>query len=176
MTAGESVHRIRIVQGPVSTDDIIPGRYKHMYTDPKQLAPHVFENLLPGFAASLAPGDAIYCRETFGIGSSREQAVSSLLAAGVTVVLAPSFGRIFFRNAWNLGLLVLEVDALPVTEGARIKIDLLAGQIVTPSALTWFQPPPREMLAMRDDGGLLAQIEKRVNAGPPKHSPTQRGT
>jgi 3-isopropylmalate/(R)-2-methylmalate dehydratase small subunit len=175
MSASKSAHRIRIVPGPVSTDDIIPGRYKHMYTDPKQMAPHVFENLLPGFAQSISAGDAIHCSETFGIGSSREQAVSALLAAGVAVVLAPSFGRIFFRNAWNLGLLVLEVEGLLVAEGARIKIDLMAGQIVTQSAIKYFQPPPREMLAMRSEGGLLARIEKKVKEGPLGHSPTQRG-
>jgi 3-isopropylmalate dehydratase small subunit len=136
MTAVDSAHRIRIGPGPVSTDDIIPGRYKHMYTDPKELAPHVFENLLPGFARSLSPGDAIYCPDTFGIGSSREQAVTSLLAAGVVVVLAPRFGRIFFRNAWNLGLLVLEASHKAMDTVCQLILQssrtLEADQVCTP--------------------------------------------
>ena len=150
--------RARWIAGPISTDDVIPGRYKHMYTDPAELARHVFENLRPGFAATLAPGDALCCPEIFGIGSSREQAVSSLIAAGVTAVIAPRFGRIFFRNCWNLGLLPLEAAAPPLAEGAAIEIDLATAEIRTAGARHPFRPIPPEMLAMRAQGGLLAMI------------------
>src|SRR3954470_7689779 len=101
MNPAKSSLRVRPIHGVISTDDIIPARYKNMYTDPKVLANHVFENLLPGFAKTLQPADALVGYDTFGIGSSREQAVTSLSAAGVRAIFAPRFGRIFFRNSWN---------------------------------------------------------------------------
>ncbi|MGB7922675.1 MAG: 3-isopropylmalate dehydratase [Pyrinomonadaceae bacterium] len=164
--------RIRIVRGVISTDDIIPGRYKHMYTNPADLAAHVFENLLPGFAATLTKDDVLYCPNIFGVGSSREQAVSALQAAGVTAVFAPRFGRIFFRNAWNLGLLALEIDELRAEEGERVRINLVEGSISTRSGLQHFQPPMREMLLMRKAGGLLASVklrEAQFRSQPPPH-------
>jgi 3-isopropylmalate/(R)-2-methylmalate dehydratase small subunit len=158
--------RLRIVRGIISTDDIIPGRYKHMYTNPADLAGHVFENLLPGFAATLAQGDALYCPDIFGVGSSREQAVSALQAAGVTAVFAPRFGRIFFRNAWNLGLLALEVGGLQVDEGERVRIDLAGGTLLSRSGPQRFRPPMPEMLRMWKAGGLLASIKLRESSSP----------
>lgn len=153
--------RVRKVSGVVSTDDIIPGRYKHMYTDTSILAQHVFENKLPGFAATLKSGDAIYCNDTFGIGSSREQAVSSLLAAGVVAVFAPRFGRIFFRNSWNLGLLPIEIDDLSIQEEEIVQVNLAQGVVKGQSSVAEFIPPPPEMLEMVNQGGLLAQIRQR---------------
>jgi 3-isopropylmalate/(R)-2-methylmalate dehydratase small subunit len=156
--------RIRRVAGVISTDDIIPGRYKHMYTDAKELAKHVFENLLPGFAATLKDGDALYCNDTFGIGSSREQAVSSLMAAGVKAVLAPRFGRIFFRNAWNLGLISVEIAELPVEECQLINLDAANGKLTGPFGAVSFVPPPPAMLQMIAAGGLLALVRERLRA------------
>lgn len=162
MTTGTTIAcRARWIAGPISTDDIIPGRYKHMYTDPRQLAGHVFENRAPGFAATLAAGDALCCSEIFGIGSSREQAVSSLIAAGVVAVLAPRFGRIFFRNCWNLGLLPLETSPDAFAEGESLTIDLLAGRIQASGASRPFNRVPDEMLEMRRHGGLLGLIKSR---------------
>ena len=154
--------RVREVIGVVSTDDIIPGRYKHMSTDPAELAPHVFENLLPGFAATLKPGDVIRCNDTFGIGSSREQAVSSLLASGIVAVFAPRFGRIFFRNSWNLGLLAIEIDSLPASEGDVIDLEPSQGLVKGSSGTVQFTPPSTEMLDMVKHGGLLAQIRQQL--------------
>ncbi|MEH2123778.1 LeuD/DmdB family oxidoreductase small subunit [Nostoc sp.] len=154
--------RVRQVFGVVSTDDIIPGRYKHASTDPSELATHVFENMVPGLAATFKPGDVISCDDTFGIGSSREQAVSSLLAAGVVAVFAPRFGRIFFRNSWNLGLLAIEIDSLPALEGEIIDLEPSQGLVKTPSGIVQFTPPSTEMLEMVKHGGLLAQIRKQL--------------
>jgi len=156
--------RIRIVRGVISTDDIIPGRYKHMYTNPADLAGHVFENLLPGFAVTLAEGDVLYCPDIFGVGSSREQAVSALQAAGVTAIFAPRFGRIFFRNSWNLGFLALEIGELLVEEEEFVQINLAEGSILTRSGLQHFQPPMPEMLLMRKAGGLLASVKLRESS------------
>ncbi len=154
--------RIRTISGVISTDDIIPGRYKHMFTDTRELAKHVFENLLPGFAATLAPGDAILSQDTFGIGSSREQAVSSLMAAGVVAVFAPRFGRIFFRNAWNLGLAAVNLPDAPMRDLDRVTLHLNEGRIDGDTGIVAFSPPPAMMLDMIEQGGLLALVEKRL--------------
>ena len=154
--------RVRCVHSCLSTDDILPARYKHSFTAPLDLAPHVFENALPGFAATLRPGDILLADDTFGIGSSREQAVSALLAAGVVGVLAPSFGRIFFRNAWNLGLLAIEYNKLPLEEGELITIDLEAGLITGRLGQWTFNKPPPEILAMIAAGGLLPWLRQQL--------------
>jgi 3-isopropylmalate/(R)-2-methylmalate dehydratase small subunit len=156
--------RVRRVSGVISTDDIIPGRYKHMYTDTKELAKHVFENLLPGFASTLKDGDVLYGNDTFGIGSSREQAVSSLMAAGVKAVLAPRFGRIFFRNAWNLGLIAVEFAELPLEEGQLIDLDPTNGKLTGSFGTASFPPPPSMMLQMVAAGGLLARLQEQRGA------------
>jgi 3-isopropylmalate/(R)-2-methylmalate dehydratase small subunit len=156
--------RLRAVSGVISTDDIIPGRYKHMFTDTRELAKHVFENLLPGFAAQLAPGDAILSRDTFGIGSSREQAVSALMAAGVRAVIAPRFGRIFFRNAWNLGLVAVAIEPSALGDLDQITLYPADGRIEAPSGVVRFSPPPALMLDMIENGGLLSLVQKRLQA------------
>lgn len=159
-------YRVRCVDGVVSTDDIIPGRYKHMYSDPAQLAPHVFESRLPGFAASVAVGDAIWCDDTFGIGSSREQAATSLLAAGLRAVIAPRFGRIFFRNAWNVGLWLITAPRPPSAhEGGRIAVDWDEGLIEGAFDPVSFAPPPGRIREMVEAGGLLAWVRRRVQPG-----------
>ena len=150
--------RVRRVAGAISTDDIIPARYKHMYTDPAQLAPHVFEARFPGFAATLAPGDAIVSADIFGIGSSREQAVSALRACGVRMVIAPEFGRIFFRNAWNLGVPAIEAPVEAFAEGREFRADLAEGRF-DPSDLPRFAAPPARLLDMVAAGGLLELIK-----------------
>ena len=160
----KSRYRVRLLNGVISTDDIIPGRYKHMFTDPKDLVNHVFENLLPDFGATLRPGDALFSDSLFGIGSSREQAVSSLAAAGIRAVVAPCFGRIFFRNAWNLSLPAIELDPMPsvIAEGEQVSIDLSAGTLLASGGKFRFAPPTSQMLEMLEQGGLLALVQKRL--------------
>ena len=136
-----------------------------MYTDPADMAPHVFENRFPGFAATLKSGDALYCETLFGIGSSREQAVTSLLAAGVTTVLAPRFGRIFFRNAWNLGLLALEVQPFPAQDQESLTLNLYEGELTGSFGTATFNKPSEEMLAMWREGGLLQRTANRLKRG-----------
>jgi 3-isopropylmalate/(R)-2-methylmalate dehydratase small subunit len=154
--------RVRLIAGVISTDDIIPARYKHMFVEPEDMAKHVFENLLPGFAATVLPGDVLCASDTFGVGSSREQAVSSLLAVGVQAVVAPRFGRIFFRNAWNLGLIPIELSDLPVSELDPITLYLAEGRIEGSFGTKAFTPPDRGMLDMIYNGGLLALVQKRM--------------
>lgn len=156
--------RIRRISGVISTDDIIPGRYKHMFTDPNELRKYVFENLLPRFAATLGPDDVLCCDDTFGIGSSREQAVSAIQAAGIKAVIAPRFGRIFFRNAWNLGLIAIEMADFPGQEGQAVDLHLAEGRIQGPFGTLAFQPPDAAILDMVAQGGLLTMVQKRLRA------------
>jgi 3-isopropylmalate/(R)-2-methylmalate dehydratase small subunit len=151
-------YRVRRVAGEISTDDIIPARYKHMYTDPDMMAPHVFENRFPGLAQTFQPGDALVSQDLFGVGSSREQAVSALMACGVRAVIAEQFGRIFYRNCWNLGLPAIESDVTAFTEGQRIVVDLEAGRFLGDGPLPTFRPPPPMMIDMVRAGGLLPLI------------------
>lgn len=155
--------RARTVSGVISTDDILPARYKHTSVDPSELAQHLFENLAPPLAEPLRPGDVLVGDDLMGIGSSREQAVSALLAAGVVAVLAPSFGRIFFRNAWNLGMLALEVADFPLADGDPLRIDLARGIIRSTDRTAGFRPVPAEMVAMAAAGGLLAHLRASRN-------------
>jgi len=158
-----TTYRVRRVPGMVSTDDIIPARYKHMHTDPALLAPHLFEAYLPGFVDTLEPGDAIVGDSVFGIGSSREQAVSTLLANGIGLVIAPRFGRILFRNCWNLALPAIEADTERLTEGARISVDLEHGEIRGEgTTLATFPAPPPFLLEMIGQGGLLPRVQNDV--------------
>lgn len=160
MRALEGALRARWVSGVISTDDILPARYKHMYADPAKLGPHVFENHRPGFAATLAPGDVLLSRELFGTGSSREQAVSALLSAGVRAAVAPAFGRIFFRNAWNLGLAALEIPEVVCGEGGLLTVDLDRSVLETEGRIFSFPAIPGPIRAMLEDGGLLAHVRK----------------
>ncbi|GAA4625796.1 hypothetical protein [Cellulomonas oligotrophica] len=155
-----SVHRVVRVPGVISTDDIIPARYKHMYVDSAQLAPHVFEHRIPGLAEELMTGDAVVGDATFGVGSSREQAVSALLAAGVRAVIAPSFGRIFYRNCWNLGLPAVEAPTSALT-GSVLDLSLEDGVLRDGTTSVVFARPPDMMLDMVRAGGLLPMVLAR---------------
>lgn len=154
------MHRIVTVEGTISTDDIIPGKYKHMHADVSKLAGHVFENRFPGLASDFQAGDAIWCDSLFGIGSSREQAATSLKAAGVALVIAPDFGRIFYRNAWNVGLPAIRC---PRPSGARtgvaLDIDWTDGGLIVNDERHAFSTPPARLMEMRSMGGLLPWLK-----------------
>jgi 3-isopropylmalate/(R)-2-methylmalate dehydratase small subunit len=158
--------RVRFVPGEISTDDIIPARYKHMYADPAQLAEHVFEGRFPGLVQTFASGDVLVGTETFGIGSSREQAVSALQACGIKAIIAPAFGRIFYRNSWNLGVPAVEIPTASFTEHETLGIDLAQGCFLGSGVHPRFAPPPPMLMDMIRAGGLLALIrgnERAIN-------------
>lgn len=155
-------YRVRRVEGNISTDDIIPARYKHMYTEPTQLAPHLFENRFPGFRETLIINDVLVCNQIFGIGSSREQAVTTLLACGVKYVFSPSFGRIFFRNAWNLGLHAIEVDTSELSDLSEMQIDITEGKIYIKNSQLNFSPPSAQMTAIINAGGIIPYTINKV--------------
>jgi 3-isopropylmalate/(R)-2-methylmalate dehydratase small subunit len=146
----------------VTTDDVIAGKYKHESTDLDILAPHIMENIRPGFAAAIAPGDFIVAGRNFGCGSSREQAPALIKHVGISAVVAPSFARIFYRNALNLGLLVLSVETDDIEDGDILEYDADNGGVsVRDRAITRAVTPiPDDMRAIVDAGGLIAYVRK----------------
>lgn len=150
------------ISGIISTDDIIPAHHKHKSTDPSVLAKYVFENRFPGLSQLITKNTVLISDSTFGIGSSREQAVSSLMAAGVVAVLAPSFGRIFFRNSWNLGLVSIEVDSEEFVDATSLSIDLTKSAIVLKNSEVHFGEIPTELINMLHFGGLLNYVKSTI--------------
>src|SRR3989338_5674954 len=114
----------------INTDEIIPARYLNT-TDTKELASHCMEDADPDFMKKAKPNDVIVAGENFGCGSSREHAPIAIKAAGISAVIAKSFARIFYRNAINIGLPILESKeaADNIAEGDEIEVDLSSGKI-----------------------------------------------
>ena len=148
----------------VNTDVIFPGKYTYSITDPKEMAPHALEDLDPGFAAAVRPGDIIVAGKNWGCGSSREQAVICLKEAGVAAIVARSFARIYFRNAINQALPIVACDAVDgVENGDEITIDFTAGVVTTPHGVFTFPPLPPEVLAIIEAGGLIPHVRKQLS-------------
>lgn len=146
----------------ISTDHIAPGRLFHLRTNLPELAKHVLEDADPDFAKKVKPGDIIAGGKNFGLGSSREHAPRIIKISGVTCILAKSFARIFYRNAINVGLPVLEVDTDRIDEGDELEINLNTGKIknlTKNEELTASQIPPF-MLKIIEDGGIEEHIKK----------------
>jgi len=148
----------------VNTDVIFPGRYTYQIMPPEEMAKHALEDLDPGFAAGVKPGDVIVAGKNFGCGSSREQAAACLKAAGVQAVVARSFARIYFRNAINLGLAVLQSDeaADALEAGDHVDVDLLRGEIRSAKGTFRFLPLPASVLGIIEAGGLIEYTKKKL--------------
>ena len=148
----------------VNTDVIFPGRYTYIPMTPAEMAGHALEDLDPGFAKAVRPGDIVVAGKNFGCGSSREQAAACLRAAGVQAVVAKSFARIYFRNAINLGLAVLQcdeaVDALE--KGDAVDLDFAKGEIRSAKGTFRFLPLPASVIGILEAGGLLAYTKKKL--------------
>ena len=127
------------------------------------IAPHCLEAVRPEFAAQVQPGAVIAAGPNFGIGSSREQAVAALVHLGVKAVIAPSFSGLFFRNAFNLGLLLLSTpDAEQLAEAEQIELDLQTLTLRRPTGQQLVcQPIPGFLLDMVAAGGLMNQLRQR---------------
>jgi len=114
----------------INTDLIISGRYKFSISDMKELSRYLFEDIRPNFYNQIVAGSSIIVGGiNFGLGSSREQAPWVIKEAGIICVIAKSFARIFYRNAYNIGLPLIEVDTDSLNEGDRISVDLEEGVI-----------------------------------------------
>ena len=148
----------------INTDEIIPARYLSI-TDPAKLAEHVMEDADPEFPSKVHQGDIIVAGKNFGCGSSREHAPVAIKASGVACVIAKSFARIFFRNSFNMGLLILESPTAVegTREGDRLEIDADNGIIrnVTTGDSFNVGPIPPFMKKLLQHGGLIAHIKKR---------------
>lgn len=158
---GATDARVWRVGAQVDTDQLAPGHaMKHGI---EVVARHCLEAVRPDFAAGVRSGDVLVAGPDFGIGSSREQAASALVHLGVAAVVAPSFSGLYFRNAFNVGLLLLTCErAEEIAEGERIDFDAAARRIVRPGGeLLPTQPIPGFLLDMVAAGGLLAQLQQR---------------
>ena len=152
----------------VDTDQIIPARYLNT-SDPQELAKHVMEDADPTFPSKVKAGDIIVGGENFGCGSSREHAPVAIKAAGVSCVIARSFARIFFRNAINIGLPLLECgEAVDNTDaGDILEVDLAAGKItnVTRNKTFVAESYPDFMMGIINAGGLVEYTKKKLAGG-----------
>jgi 3-isopropylmalate/(R)-2-methylmalate dehydratase small subunit len=148
----------------VNTDVIFPGRYTYQMMTPDEMAKHALEDLDPGFAAKVKPGDVIVAGKNFGSGSSREQAATCLKAAGVQAVVAKSFARIYFRNAINIGLPVLQSEeaAAHLETGDHVDIDLVRGEIRSAKGAFSFRPLPESVLGIIAAGGLIEYTKSKL--------------
>ncbi len=150
----------------IDTDVIIPARYLNT-SDPAELAKHCMEDLDATFVERVRPGDIIVADENFGCGSSREHAPIAIKAAGVDAVIAKSFARIFYRNAINTGLAIMEcpeaVDA--IKDGDVVKVDAESGTITdeTTGATFQAQPFPPFIAEIIQSGGLVNRWKKRMS-------------
>ncbi len=144
----------------IDTDVIIPGKYLRT-TDMSVFAAHVMEGIEPQFSQKVKKGDIIVAGENFGCGSSREQAPLALKHAGIACIVARSFARIFFRNAINVGLPIMEVG-IDCEEGDTIEIDLEKGLVKNRNKVVTGTKLPDFLLEILMDGGLVEHRKKKA--------------
>lgn len=146
----------------INTDYIISGKYKFKTLDMKELAQHIFEDIEPNFIKKIKPGDIIVAGKNFGCGSSREQAPLVIKNAGLSAVVAVSFARIFYRNAINNGLPLIECDTSGIEEGDELEINLEEGIVtdITKDFQIKINPLPPFMMKLLQDGGLVEHFKK----------------
>jgi len=149
----------------VDTDAIIPARYLNT-SDPAELAKHCMEDADPEFPTKMQPGDIIVADKNFGCGSSREHAPIAIKAAGVSCVIAKSYARIFYRNAFNIGLPIFECieAAVAIEEGDELVVDPAQGIIKNLTKNETYQatPVPEFMQQIIDAGGLIDYVSNRL--------------
>jgi 3-isopropylmalate/(R)-2-methylmalate dehydratase small subunit len=157
-------HKVWHLGDDVNTDALAPGAY--MQHGIEEIAKHCLESSVPAFARDVRAGDVVVAGADFGIGSSREQAVAVLVHLGVAAVIAPSYGGLYFRNAFNLGLLLLTCPHVERLRGepelamdaTTLSIQLRDGDVVT------CEPIPDFLLALARSGGLLPSLKLRMTS------------
>ncbi|MBN1682563.1 3-isopropylmalate dehydratase small subunit [Candidatus Bathyarchaeota archaeon] len=147
----------------VNTDFILPGRYLEL-TDPKKLAEHAMEGLDPTFSSNVKKGDIIIGGKNFGLGSSREHAPIALKYSGINIIVAESFARIFYRNAFNIGIAAIECQNIShkVKTGDNIEVNLAKGKILVHGEKLSIKPLPEFMLQLLNEGGLVNYIKNHI--------------
>jgi len=147
----------------INTDFIISGRYKFSITDMKELAKHIMEDIDPAFPSKIIPGRSIIVAgSNFGMGSSREQAPLVIKESGIVAVLAKDFARIFYRNGFNIGLPLIEMDTDSLAEGDDLEIDLGEGIVrnKTKGSRIQIKPLPGFMQELLKEGGVVNFVKK----------------
>ena len=147
----------------IDTDIILPGRYL-IYTDEEKLSEHCMEGLDPDFKSKVNPGDFILGGTNFGCGSSREHAPIAIKGCGISAVIAESFARIFYRNATNVGVPLLEAPGISevIENGEEIQVDMEEGLIISESGEEFeFKKLPPFMLEILEEGGLINYLKKQ---------------
>lgn len=148
----------------INTDMLFPGKYVYTCSTLEEIKPHLLEDLDPSFAKNVEEGDIILAGKNFGCGSSREQPVVGLKAVGIAAVVAESFARIFYRSSINQGLLLIECpDAMKAySKGDNVSLDIENGKIIVGKKSFSFPRLPKEILAIREAGGLLPYTRKKL--------------
>ncbi|MBE9472067.1 MAG: 3-isopropylmalate dehydratase small subunit [Chloroflexi bacterium] len=151
----------------VNTDVIFPGKYTYTISDPAEMGEHALEDLDPEFRSRVRQGDVIVAGKNFGCGSSREQAVTCLVAKGVGAIIARSFARIYYRNCINNALPAITCpEAVEALErGDEIEVNLEAGEIRCAKGTFTFPPLPEAVMGIFAAGGLIAYTRKRLGVG-----------
>jgi methanogen homoaconitase small subunit len=153
--------RVWLFGEDIDTDQIIPGRYSPYMTSEEELAGYAFIERRPDFAPNVQPGDIIVAGRNFGCGSSREYAPRALLRCGIAAIIAPSFARIFFRNALNLGIPLFEADLTDqLADGDEVELDLEAAQLRTAHGALDLPRPPAFVEAIQREGGIVAYYQR----------------
>lgn len=156
--------RIWRYEDDVNTDQLFPGKYTYTCSVPQEIIPHLLEDLDPDFASGVQEGDIIIAGKNFGCGSSREQPVLGLKAVGITVIIAKSFARIFYRAAINQGLTLIECPHAVETYRTddAVTLDLDKGELMVGTSKFQFPVLPAEIRAIKDAGGLLAYTRTKL--------------
>jgi 3-isopropylmalate/(R)-2-methylmalate dehydratase small subunit len=147
----------------INTDVIFPGKYTYTLRDPHEIAAHALEDLDPTFAQGVQPGDVIVAGRNWGIGSSREQAVTALKTSGISIIIAESFGGLYFRNCINQGIRPVECYGLAtfVRTGDLIEIDHHTETIYASGMAFDMSSLPASVQAILQAGGLLPMLQRR---------------
>ena len=149
--------RVWLFGQDIDTDQIIPGRYSPYMTSEGELSKYAFIERRPEFSAQVKPGDVIVAGRNFGCGSSREYAPRALQKCGIAAIIAPSFARIFFRNAINLGIPLFEADLTDrIADGERAEIDLDASRLEAAGGSHELPRPPEFVQSIQNEGGIAA--------------------
>lgn len=154
----------------INTDQIFPGKYTYDPLTPEQMAEHALEDYLPSFAKEVKKGDILITGQNFGSGSSREQAVTCLKAAGVAVIVGISFGRIFYRNAINNAFPLIQCpkatnyifEKKDQLKDEKVQVDLVKGEVLVGDKTFSFPPLKGEALNIFEAGGLLEYTKEKL--------------
>jgi 3-isopropylmalate/(R)-2-methylmalate dehydratase small subunit len=150
----------------INTDVIFPGKYTYRKMEPEEMAKHALEDLDPQFVDKVQEGDILVAGKNFGMGSSREQAAVAIKYAGIRVIIARSFSRIYFRNAINAGMPAIKspeaVDAIQT--GDTVSVDMEKGTITTPGGTFAFPPYPQTVMDILNNNGLINYIKTKLSS------------